>query len=241
MFEDLDEINDINFEIYSSKIYDVNNFKNHFKQTSEYKLENDALNLFISGEEIPPITGYTNIERDNYFLINENFQITTPDGLYNKYLTPKLDEHIFSKFLDNSVASFGYFPYLDLIRDQRLRPINSLGFRIAHDINQLVENRQKYKIIVILGGSVAQGVCVNFKDTFCYKLEKFFKQTNQYIHVLNFAMSGQIVTDEFTFIFYCERLSPDLVISFDGFNDLFNSQVSDPYLLNEWNFSYKKT
>lgn len=230
-------------EVYSNDESSLDYLNVNFLKPKSFKLEGFEYIVCIYGYDIPPIEGYTSIPDGHFFWLNNNFQITTPDGKYNEALTPGNKTHFFNKALPNDVAAFGYFPYIDLIRDQRLRPISSLGYRNKENPLSFKKNINSERIIIILGGSTAQGTHVNYEETFGFLLEQHLNnhlKSKYKFKVLNFAMSGHLVTDEFiTFFSFCEHFNPDLVITFDGLNDLFNGSVNDPYLINEWMYSYR--
>lgn len=244
-------INAKKFEVYTDHDYLIKSNKfsatmnNNIQiyESTDFLLENSEYVIYLYGYDLPPIQNYVNIKEENLFLLNNNFQITTTNGKYHPKLTPDVKKHFFNESLPNEITAFGYFPYIDIMRDQRLRPINSLGFRIDENLLEDKNKIKKEKIIIILGGSTAQGINVNFHETFGNLLEKKLNQSfdmNLQFKVLNFALSGQIVTDEFiTFFSFCEKYNPDLVITFDGLNDFINGCFNDPYLMNNWMFSYK--
>ena len=135
-------------------------------------------------------------------------------------------------------STHGYFPYLPLLREQRLRPIDPFGHRIAGDFTQLIGRGPDHIVVAVFGGSAAQGVNVIFEETFGHKLENVLNRRlgnggGARFTVLNFSISGHLVTDELlTYIIHGDRLRPEVVISFDGWNDLANGAVNDPYLVN---------
>ncbi|MBL19931.1 MAG: hypothetical protein CMC82_08975 [Flavobacteriaceae bacterium] len=233
----------IDLQVYSNFEITFDNDDVVFLESENFILEGFEHVVCIYGYDIPPIENFTKIKEEHFFWLNNNFQITTPNGKFHPKLTPNINKHFFNNILPNEVSAFGYFPYIDIMRDQRLKPINSFGFRIDERISENNNKTTKEKIIVILGGSTAQGINVNFQETFGYLLEKKLNQnlkTNFKFKILNFALSGQIVTDEFiTFFSFCEKYTPDLVITFDGLNDFINGCFNDPYLMNNWMFAYK--
>ena len=240
LFEDKSKID---LQVYLDFEITFNNDDIIFLEPKNFILEGFEHVVCIHGYDIPPIQNFTKIKEGHFFWINRDFQITTPDGKYNEILTPGNQAHYFNKALPNEVAAFGYFPYLDLSRDQRLRPINPLGHRNSGIPLSYKERSNFDKVIIILGGSTAQGVHVNYEETFGFQLENLLNNLSglKYNYkVLNFAVSGHIVTDEFiTFFSFCDHFNPDLVITFDGLNDLFNGCVNDPYLINEWMYAYR--
>ena len=168
LFEDKSKID---LQVYLDFEITFNNDDIIFLEPKNFILEGFEHVVCIHGYDIPPIQNFTKIKEGHFFWINRDFQITTPDGKYNEILTPGNQAHYFNKALPNEVAAFGYFPYLDLSRDQRLRPINPLGHRNSGIPLSYKERSNFDKVIIILGGSTAQGVHVNYEETFGFQLE----------------------------------------------------------------------
>ena len=113
----------------------------------------------VEDTDTPPLPKGTN----RHYLINGFGQVTTPDGHFDPALTPGTESHVFSRLLPRSGSTHGYFPYLPLLREQRLRPIDPFGHRIAGDFTQLIGRGPDHIVVAVFGGSAAQGVNVIFE------------------------------------------------------------------------------
>ena len=199
--------------------------------------------LFVAFYEIKTtVIDFNLIPEGRLFWLNEKCQITTIDGKSSPYLDISPNDHIFQKLLPDQVSSIGSFPYGSISSDQRLLPLNSMGHRIHRDLNAISERPDHHKVVAIFGGSAAQSIYATYTGMFSNLLENKLNKHFEYFKytVLNFAISGHLVTDEFFhYLFFCDQLSPDLVITFDGWNDLSNGLVNDSYLINKFKFIYQ--
>jgi len=119
---------------------------------------------------------------------------------------------------DHSIIKWNEFPYRTLIPDQHTLSvnINSLGFR-GDEINPLSDSY----LIFLVGGSTVFGSGVNDKQTIPYHLEKELQSNNLNVRVVNAGVPGIHSATEIKLIeekIY--QLNPDLVIIYDGYNDL---------------------
>ena len=231
-----------NFAAYSATKPNLGEFQNYYRPIDKFNIEGDEIVVAIYGKEMPQVH-LSALQQGHFFWINDSQQITTPDGKYDEKLTPGVKRHIFSRLLANEVSAFGDFPYIQTMLDQRFRPITPLGHRIKTSFDFNLPRPNGEHIIAIFGGSTAQGVNVRYDDTFGHQLEALLNAhsaSGKGYTVLNFALSGQMLTDEMlSYLFFCDRLRPDTVISLNGLNDLTNTLMSDPYLVNEWQLSYR--
>lgn len=140
-----------------------------------------------------------------------------------------------------------YFPYGMLGRFPGLS-LNSLGFRIPLEIEEIRGRYPSERLIAVMGGSGAYSIAVRDNDkTFASILGNLLNedeamvpghQSSKFI-VLNFAMPSVTILNEMSYYqLFIEPLKPEIVIAHDGFNDLFYSQVSDPYLLANHGITY---
>lgn len=231
-----------NFAAYSTVTPNLGEFQHYYRPIDQFNVEGDEIVVAIYGKEMPQVHLST-LPQGQFFWINDGQQITTPDGKYDEKLTPGVKRHIFSRVLANEVSAFGDFPYIPTMIDQRFRPITPLGHRIKTSFDFNLPRPHGEHIIAIFGGSTAQGVNVRYDDTFGHQLETLLNThsaNGKGYTVLNFALSGQMLTDEIlSYLFFCDRLRPDIVITLNGVNDLTNALMSDSYLVNEWQFSYR--
>lgn len=82
------------------------------------------------------------------------------------------------------------------------------------------------KRIVLLGGSAAYDTADDFRGSWPHKLERFLKNSYpgiQDVEVINFGFYSETSTNEWEKLARLGwKLAPDLVIVFDGFNDVYN-------------------
>ena len=119
-------------------------------------------------------------------------------------------------------------------------PINAFGQRIKIDVNSLLHRDFQQKVVAVFGGSAAWGVGSWSDETFSSVLEG---QLNCYceenklgirFNVLNYGQSGHLVLNNLqSYLAFCHRLKPDVVIAHDGYNDAGHGMLGDPWLLRE--------
>lgn len=117
--------------------------------------------------------------------------------------------------------------------------VNSLGLR-GREIEKKGENT--YRIIVLGGSAVFGGEVQNDNLTFCAVLEKELnnskKLNNKNIEVVNAGVPAYMSMQELILL---ENklldLKPDMVIVFDGYNDVITSLKRDPRPNHPWWFS----
>jgi len=99
--------------------------------------------------------------------------------------------------------------------------INHEGFRVnaAYSASER-ENGNKKKILVI-GDSLALGWGINFKKTYCYKLEHFFKQKGLNLQVLDAGVGNYGIRNKYGLLKkLLSEIKPDLVIFEFHINDI---------------------
>lgn len=103
--------------------------------------------------------------------------------------------------------------------------MNNYAFRNDYDIAK--EKTPGKLRIIVLGGSVAWGAGASSNQTVWTKvLEDLLKENNVSAEVLNAGCAGYISFQELIYLqFKLLDFSPDLVIVFDGYNDLFMSSL----------------
>lgn len=154
-----------------------------------------------------------------YHLYHEGSRKTDKDSIYINRNKMGVVNREFKK------RKFEAYPYV-MYRtkpNQHLKTfnINSLGFR-GEEIKK-IKNNNCFRII-ILGGSAAWGTGVTDEDTINAKLERKLNGLSEHINyeVINAGDSGYVSTQEFILLFdRIMELDPDLVITFDGFNDIY--------------------
>lgn len=161
--------------------------------------------------------------------------VFTPDTKMNPFMRLSSSE-------PNETTYF--FPFGSLVRDISQGGIDSFGFRINGNMNTLASRENNHKLIAVFGGSSVFSVCCLDHETFTHRLEEKLNDTcsethNTVFSVLNFGVPGCTVLNEMVYyIFFCQRIKPDIVISHNGHNDLYHGLSSDPHLLKEYDFSY---
>lgn len=163
-------------------------------------------------------------------------------GNINNKIQKKFFEssYIFNQITSNIEHSFIFFPYGYLVRYNRFNDINEFGFRIKVNQRDIENRKTDHKLVVILGGSAAFSLFSPYENSFSNLLEDRLNKNliNKY-SVLNFSSPSFSVIDSImTYILHIQRLNPDIVISFDGFNDLFYGYGSNKKFLEEYNIYY---
>lgn len=163
---------------------------------------------------------------------------------------PVREAHVFNRLGPrDSLAAHAhyYFPWSYLYREPAYGPINEIGHRIDHDYLALVERDPGHKVIACYGGSAAWGWdCLHHQVWTARLDEKLNAQAKEKglpwtFTVLNFAGPGHVVMNEiFHFILFGHQVPFDVVISHSGANDLYNGQLSDPWLLETHHITYQQ-
>ena len=117
--------------------------------------------------------------------------------------------------------SFRYAPYRMLRMEKAPWPLNREGFRARE-----FDRYQGLFLIEFLGGSVCLGVGTNVGKTLPERLEEALHQSGfERAAVVNLCQGGASSAQEFAiFAEYGLPLDPQVVISFDGANDLLHPQ-----------------
>lgn len=137
------------------------------------------------------------------------------------------------------LAPYGYFAMLS----NGLGPVNAFGHRIAGDVGPLESRGSDHKLIVVFGGSSAFSVACRHPDMFAARLESKLNAAaaggRLEFTVLNFGLSGNCLLNEIsTYVLFCHRLRPDVVIAHNGFNDFVYGSINDPVLLGGSQMAY---
>lgn len=104
---------------------------------------------------------------------------------------------------------------------------NDLGYRGTINFRKQIEAAKKVrssggKVVVLLGGSAAFGLYSDddYSDI-VGNINSLAVESNQNIIAFNFGMGSYISSQELaTLVFYASYLEPDIVIVFNGYNDL---------------------
>lgn len=95
---------------------------------------------------------------------------------------------------------------------------------IYRDQTYSISKPKNTKRIVVLGGSAVYDTVDDYKKSWPYLLEQKLEQVYEKdIEVINMGFYTECSTDElFKLSNFASKLNPDLVIVFDGFNDVYN-------------------
>jgi hypothetical protein len=162
---------------------------------------------------------------------------------------PYLDEHIFSRISPRGFRGNAYpFPYNGYYEAlaSAFGPVKSFGFRFDEDIQVLEQRGDDVFVGVVFGGScVLSPACLQnetFSSRLAVMLSEYFSQNpGRYrrAHILNFGNSGATVINELiTYLLFAQRLSPEIVIAHDIFNDFAHGLRTDPVLLGKYQITY---
>jgi len=136
-----------------------------------------------------------------------------------------------SFFHNLTEEGYVFFPYTFLIKQNVFNDDNSLGFRIKEDFLKYKNRDKNHIVIAIFGGSGAYDL-VNITPFSKIIEKKLNKLTDKKITVLNFAISGGIIINEIiAYHLFAYKINPDIVISYNGFNDFIMGQYNDSELL----------
>lgn len=148
-----------------------------------------------------------------------------------------LDAHLFNR-LSGGLQGFYFFPYAYLFRNNGLGPTNEFGHRITASFDALARRPASHKVIAIFGGSAGWSIFAQYEEMFAHRLQIKLNERSAAARleleftVLNLAQNGNVTLNEMlTYMLFCDRLRPDVVIAHDGFNDLAYGQATDSALL----------
>ncbi len=159
----------------------------------------------------------------------------------------KFSKHnIFNKLSLNSEYGFYYFPYGYLFRHPRWGKINELGFRQDCGSHEVKSKYPDHIIVTVFGASNAFSILVKDSDSFSQKLEKKLnddenlkKKLNKKFKVLNFSQPANTMLNQIiNYNLYAYPLNPEIVISHGGVCDFHYGQISDSFLLNNYDITY---
>ncbi|MBF0284695.1 MAG: hypothetical protein HQL51_09570 [Magnetococcales bacterium] len=163
---------------------------------------------------------------------------------------PQLESHVFNRLGPRDAQSawaYHYFPWSALYRDASWGPLDPFGHRIPQDLELLRRRAPNHFLIGGFGGSAAFGWECLPDQLWTHHLEEGLNRhcldhgLPTRFTVLNFAGPGHVVLNEmFHYLLFAHRLPLDLVISHGGTNDLWNGQMSDPFLL-EHDITYQES
>lgn len=156
------------------------------------------------------------------------------------------NHNIFNKLSSNSQYGFYYSPYGYFFRHPRWGKINELGFRQEFGSHEAIKKFPNHKFIALFGGSNGFSILVDDDNTFAKKLEKklnnnvdLIRKTGKNFKILNFSQPANTMLNQIiNYIIYGSQVKPDLVISHGGLCDFHYGQISDSFLLNNYDMTY---
>ena len=125
---------------------------------------------------------------------------------------------------DNDMLKWNFIPYRHLVPDQHMSTsnVNSDGFR-GSEIDQ---NKDKETTrIFVVGGSTVFGVGVSDNDAIPAQLQKIYDSSEiKNVEIINAGIPANMSFDELDLIKEnIVNYQPDIVIIYDGFNDIANN------------------
>lgn len=124
-------------------------------------------------------------------------------------------------------------------------PIDSFGFRIGGDLQELADRDADTIVIGLYGGSGAFCWRCHHDDTFGAMLERDLncwsaeRRRGLTFRVLNFGQLGYTILEEMqAWMMHGNRVRPDVVIAHSGFNDLFLAPLIDQTLVEKHDLIY---
>lgn len=164
-------------------------------------------------------------------------QMTLMQGQLDAADDAHLDAHLFNR-LSGGLQGFYFFPYAYLFRNSGLGPTNEFGHRVTVDLDALARRPAEHKVLAVFGGSAGWSIFAQYEEMFTQRLEAKLNEraaankVSLRFTVLNLAQNGNVSLNEMmTYLLFCDRVRPDVVIAHDGFNDLAYGQATDPALL----------
>lgn len=193
--------------------------------------------------------------RTYYFDFSNTFhraKLIPWNGIYTREDCPTLDAHAFSRLslttpdtAPNALAQLYPFPHTYLSRCLGLGPIDRFGFRAHPAAGSLAGRAPSHQLVCVFGGSSTWSLECLPEETCAAVLERRLNgwsaaaDSGLTFTVLNFGIHGTLTMDHLLlYLYFAERLSPDVVISNDGVNDLWFGHLNDPCVVREVGLLY---
>ena len=156
------------------------------------------------------------------------------------------EKNIFNQLSQSSDYGFYYWPYGYLFRHMKWGGVNSLGFRIDTELEDISEAYGDVFRIAFLGCSTGFDVLVPKEETLVYQLEQLLNEDEQVcerigkkIKIFNLSQPGNLVLNQISnFVQFGHLIDPHLVICHSAANDLCTMQMNDPALVNSYCIGY---
>ena len=133
---------------------------------------------------------------------------------------------------DQQNIIYSYAPVNSIVPNQNFSTvnINSDGFR-GTEIKS-VKSNDDYRIIIIGGSTVFGAGLINDEQTIPFELYKKFNEKYTHVEVINAGISSITSFEELYHIkTKLVDLEPDMIIVYDGANDVFYKETVDPEIL----------
>lgn len=153
-------------------------------------------------------------------------------------------KNIFNRLSKGSEYGFYYWPYGYLFRHVRWGGINSLGFRVADNLEDVLIKYNDYYRIAFFGGSTGFDVLVPGNESLVFHLENTLNTRPDFfsgkkVKIFNLSLPGNLVLNQIVnFIQFAWLVKPDLVICHSAANDLCTMQMNDPDLVQKYKIGY---
>lgn len=155
-------------------------------------------------------------------------------------------ETIFGRLGGPRNNEYKFFPFGYLAAHTGLGHVNRCGFRIKKPLEALTDRPSDHLVVAVFGGSTVFSTYCYDHEMFTHRIEAHLKQILQSHHeapsavdVLNFGQVGSVVLNNIlTWMTFCHRVKPDIVICHFGWNDLALGMVTDPVLLADHDITY---
>lgn len=161
---------------------------------------------------------------------------------------PHLETNVFARLGNRNFRGAAYFfPYNGFYigHPSAFGPIDSFGFRNPVDTKSLESRQSGHIVIAVFGGSTVWSPCCLQSETFCAQLQDILTSSLQEtgdkrsVTVLNLGISGHTVLNEMiSYLLFCHKVKPNVVIAHDLFNDIANGIQTDPVLLGQHDMTY---
>jgi hypothetical protein len=195
--------------------------------------------------------------RTYYFDFSSAFhraKLVPSDDTYDREEYPELDAHVFSRLsmtgdaVPKTMAQLYPFPHTYLSRSIGLGPLDRFGFRAHPDAGSLAGRAPSHKLVCLFGGSTTWSFECLPEETSAAVLERKLNDwaaataSGLRFTVLNFGIHGTLTMDHLLhYLYFAERLSPEVVIANDGVNELWAGHDNDPLLMREIGLLYHES
>jgi hypothetical protein len=153
-------------------------------------------------------------------------------------------KNIFNRLSRSSEYGFFYWPYGYLFRHVRWGGVNSLGFRIEDELEDVKAKHSSVYRIAFLGGSTGFDVLVPSEQTLVFHLESLLNTRRDLfggkpVKIFNLSLPGNLVLNQIVnYVQFGWMIDPDMVICHSAANDLCTMQMNDPAMVRKYKIGY---